>query len=64
MAAARKLGLTREVLTDLTAGELRSVAGAATSTCTSYCDETVVDCDRFTYACTALSIRLCVTGIG
>ena len=60
----KKLTLSAEKLADLSGDEMRSVAGAATSTCTVYCEETIVDCERFTYACTALSIRLCVTGIG
>lgn len=60
----KKLSLNVERLADLSCDELRSVAGAATSTCSVQCDETVVECERFTYLCTALSLRLCVTGIG
>ena len=60
----KKLSLSVEKLADLSANEMRSVAGGATSTCSMQCQDTIQDCDRFTYACTALSIRLCVTGIG
>ena len=60
-----RLTLKKELLAELSYDELRSVAGAATSTCTVQCKETVEDCgDDFTYLCTALSLRLCVTGIG
>ena len=60
----KKLTLNAERLADLSSDELRSVAGAATGTCSMQCRDTIEDCEQFTYGCTQLSEKLCVTGIG
>lgn len=60
------LRLTREVLTELSTDQLRSVAAAAaTATCSAGCGHTLdLECeDGFTNGCTAHTDRICVTSI-
>ena len=61
----RKLSLVREPLTDLSVDQLRSVAAAATGTCSAGCGHTLdLECDNgFTNGCTQHTVRICVTSI-